>query len=113
VNATTLHYAFFENQPRFAHLAATEAQKKVFRDGVKGWVDLGIGLKFEEVKSRSEAEMRIAFQKNDGHWSYIGRDVLNQGVDDATLNLGPTAGNFNRETAAHEIGHSMGLPHEH
>jgi hypothetical protein len=113
VNGTTLHYAFFENQPRFAHLAATEAQKKVFRDGVKAWVDLGIGLKFEEVKSRSEAEMRIAFQKNDGHWSYIGRDVLNQGVDDATLNLDPTAGNFNGETAAHEIGHSMGLPHEH
>jgi len=113
VNGTTLHYAFFENEPRLAHLAATEAFKKVFREGVKAWVDLGIGLKFEEVKSRSDAEMRIAFQKNDGHWSYIGRDVLNQGVDDATLNLDPTAGNFNWETAAHEIGHSMGLPHEH
>lgn len=113
VNGTTLHYAFFENQPRFAHLAATEAFKKVFRDGVKAWVDLGIGLKFEEVKSRADAELRIAFQKNDGHWSYIGKDVLNQGDDDATLNLDPTAGNFNWETAAHEIGHSMGLPHEH
>jgi hypothetical protein len=113
VNGTTLHYAFFENQPRFAHLAGTEAQKKVFRDGVKAWVDLGIGLKFEEVKSRSEAQLRIAFQKNDGHWSYIGRDALKQGVNEATLNLDPTAGNFNWETAAHEIGHSMGLPHEH
>lgn len=113
VNGTTLHYAFFENQPRFAPLAGTEAQKKVFRDGVKAWVDLGIGLKFEEVNSRSEAQLRIAFQKNDGHWSYIGRDVLKQGVNEATLNLDPTAGNFNWETAAHEIGHSMGLPHEH
>lgn len=112
-NGTILHYAFFENQPRFAHLAATEAQKKVFRDGVKAWVDLGIGLKFEEVNNRSDAELRIAFQKNDGHWSYIGRDVLKQGVDAVTLNLDPTAGNFNWETAAHEIGHSMGLPHEH
>lgn len=113
VNGTTLHYAFFENQPRFAHLAATEEQKKVFRDGVKAWTDLGIGLTFEEVKNRSEAELRIAFQKNDGHWSYIGRDVLGQGVDAVTLNLDPTAGNFNWQTAAHEIGHSMGLPHEH
>jgi hypothetical protein len=113
VNGTTLHYAFFENEARFAHLAATEAFKKVFRDGVKAWTELGIGLKFEEVKSRADAELRIAFQKNDGHWSYIGKDVLNQGVDDATLNLDPTAGNFNWETAAHEIGHSMGLPHEH
>lgn len=113
VNGTTLHYAFFKNEPGFAHLAGTESQKKVFRDGVKAWIDLGIGLKFEEVQNRADAELRIAFQRNDGHWSYIGRDVLDQGVDVATMNLDPTAGNFDWETAAHELGHSMGLPHEH
>ncbi|MDT7838221.1 M12 family metallopeptidase [Aquabacterium sp. OR-4] len=113
VNGSTLRYAFFENRPGLAHLAGTEAQKKVFRDGLKAWVDLGIGLKFEEVPKRADAQLRIAFQRNDGHWSYIGRDVLDQGIDAATMNLDPTAGNFDWETAAHEIGHSMGLPHEH
>ena len=113
VNGTTLRYAFFENQPGFAHLSGTEAKKKVFRDGVKAWTDLGIGLKFEEVQKRADAQLRIAFQDNDGHWSYIGRDVLGQGVNAATMNLDPTAGNFDWETAAHELGHSMGLPHEH
>src|SRR5688572_4544061 len=113
VNGTTLHYAFFENDAGFAHLAGTEAQKRVFRDGVKAWTDLGIGLKFEEVPSRADAQLRIAFQDGDGHWSYIGRDVLGQSVNAATMNLDPTAGNFDWETAAHELGHSMGLPHEH
>jgi hypothetical protein len=113
VNGTTLQYAFFDNDPGFSHLAGTAAQKKVFRDGVKAWTDLGIGLKFEEVASRADAKLRIAFQDGDGHWSYIGRDVLDQGVNDATMNLDPTAGNFDWETAAHELGHSMGLPHEH
>ena len=113
VNGTVLHYAFFENSGNFKSWAGTPAQKQVVKDAIRAWTNLGIGIRFEEVSDRAEAEVRIGFEAGDGHWSYIGRDVLRQGSDDRTLNLDPSAGNFDVDTACHELGHTLGLPHEH
>lgn len=77
---------------------------------------MGIGLSFQEVSSRTEAEIRIGFLKGDGSWSKgLGRAILNNGTNDRTMNFGWDITRTPREidTAIHEIGHSLGFPYEH
>ena len=117
VNGTVLRYAFFPNSGTFRPWAGSEALKSQVRKAFEQWAALGIGLKFEEVQERGQAQLRIGFLADDGHWSYVGREVLNQGADDRTLNLDPgdgiEGGQYGIDVASHEIGHSLGFPHEH
>lgn len=111
VNGTVLHYHFLE-QP--SSWRGRDSEKRVVRDAFRKWKDVGIGLDFEEVDSASEAEIRIGFLRGDGAWSYLGRDVLRQGTDERTMNFGwdiTRPGEI--DTAIHEIGHTLGFPHEH
>ena len=106
VNGTVLHYCFLDDQ----HLSADDAQKKVVRNAFELWMNLEIGLKFEEVSSPDDAEIKIGFDQNDGSWSYVGRDILKK----YTMNFGwdlTVPGEI--DTAIHEIGHTLGFPHEH
>ena len=123
VNQTILHYYFFDssNDGRtvgtdgWQPWATSEAEKNVVRNAFKVWQEVGIGLEFQEVNSPNEAEIRIGFERGDGAWSYIGRDVLNIGRDQRTMNFGWDLTQEPREidTAVHEIGHTMGLLHAH
>ena len=110
VNGTVLHYYFFEGNP----FGAPEAQKAVVREAFDVWKDVGIGLEFREVESVHDAEIRIGFLRGDGAWSYVGRDILRQGQLERTMNFGwdlTRSGEI--DTAIHEIGHTLGFPHEH
>lgn len=111
VNGTVLHYYFFTDGP----WAGPKAQADVVRRAFQVWVDVGIGLGFEEVDSPDDAEIRIGFLSGDGAWSYVGRDVLNQGQRERTMNFGwdLTRRPEEIDTAVHEIGHTLGFPHEH
>ena len=105
VNGTVLHYCFLDGP---------EPQHQAVRNAFQEWKDLGIGLEFEEVADRSETEVRIAFDQSDGSWSYVGRDVLGIAVEEPTMNFGwDLTDDYGRTTALHEIGHTLGLPHEH
>ena len=123
-NGTILHYYFFDQE--------TDGQEIIFSDGSKEfmtwkggnkeketvrkafamWKELGIGLEFKEVKNAFDAEIRIGFMKGDGSWSYLGRDVLAQGFNRRTMNFGWNI-STDTDTALHEIGHTLGFPHEH
>lgn len=105
VNGTVLHY-WFLNGPA--------AQLQAVRDSFTEWKSLAIGLEFVEVPDSGEAEIRIGFDQADGSWSYVGRDVLGIPTTQATMNFGwDLTTEYGRTTALHEIGHTLGMPHEH
>lgn len=109
VNGTVLHYSFMDNPPEWK---GADDQKQVVRKAFETWHDLKIGISFQEVSDHNDAEIRIGFQQGDGSWSYIGREILDQGRDDRTMNFGwDLRGEI--DTAIHEIGHTLGFPHEH
>jgi Astacin (Peptidase family M12A) len=127
VNGTILHYYFFDRETdgstvrfsdgttQFVSWLGPAAQQDAVRSAFEEWKDLGIGLEFQEVHERSEAEVRIGFQAQyDGSWSYVGRDVLVQPMNNRTMNFGwDLTTEYGRTTALHEIGHTLGMPHEH
>lgn len=110
-NGTPLRYYFFDNDL----WGAPQVQKDIVRQGFDIWQDVGIGIRFEEVNSPDDAEIRIGFQRGDGYWSYLGRDVLRIGKSERTMNFGQDLTRDSRgvDVPVHEIGHSLGFPHEH
>jgi hypothetical protein len=118
VNGTVLHYYFFDRQTDGDNgsWVGAAAQKEAVREAFQTWKDLGIGLEFLEVSNREEAEVRIGFMQGDGAWSYVGRDIIDIASDpnERTMNFGwDLTTDYGRDTALHEIGHTLGFPHEH
>ncbi len=129
VNGTTLHYYFFDKNTdgefvqfqdgtkEWKPWKGTSKQMEVVRKAFAVWKKLGIGLNFMEVKNREDAQVRIGFMEEDGSWSYVGREILHQKINARTMNFGwdisvPDQHN-GIDTAIHEIGHTLGLQHEH
>jgi hypothetical protein len=115
VNGTKLRYYFFsgtDGSP--ASWKGDAVQKKAVRQAFDAWKNTGIGLTFEEVDDKDDAEIRIGFKRGDGSWSYVGRDIIDisSSPEERTMNFGWNIAN-DIDTAIHEIGHTLGAPHEH
>ncbi len=112
VNGTNIHYYLYSN----GTFGGQSDELDVVRQAFQIWKDLGIGLTFTEVTDINDAELRIGFRRGDGSWSYVGTYALTIGQSERTMNFGwdiTQSGPNGLDTALHEIGHALGLKHEH
>lgn len=112
INGTNIHY-FLYSDGRFG---GASDERDVVHQAFQVWKDAGIGLNFIEVSDIQDAELRIGFLRNNGSWSYVGTVALRIGQTERTMNFGwniTQPGPNGLDTAIHEIGHALGLKHEH
>ncbi len=98
INGSTLNVRF---------LGGTDAERALVRQQA-GWWTEHANLKFA-FGDRPNSHIRIAFDTDDGAWSFIGTDCQHIPANQPTMNLGFMDGG----TVAHEFGHAIGLAHEH
>lgn len=69
------------------------------------------------IETKTDPQVRITRLDGEGHWSYLGTDILNISIHHPTMNLDSFTVNtpdseFYR-VVRHEAGHTLGFPHEH
>ena len=69
-------------------------------------------VRFEFVNAGA-SDIRVAFDPNAGHWSYIGNSANYIDKGNKTMNLALRGERYRDAVILHEFGHALGLKHEH
>lgn len=92
---------------RVRYLGGSKLSRQIADGAVTEW-ERRVNLRFTPVRN-GPSEIRVAFERGRGSWSYLGTDALVIPADQPTMNLGWD----DPATALHEFGHALGLIHEH
>lgn len=91
-----------------------EGQMAVVRAAFQTWQNIGLGVSFHEEPDESRADLPIGHDLADQSRCFVGTDVLTRRQNETAMNLAVDLGTpFGRATALHQIGHALGLEHEH
>ncbi len=85
----------------------TPEQRALFEQAAKEWERVA-NVRFT-YPIATAYDIRVTFNPNGGAWSYVGTDCKLITAPNATMNLGWLA----KDAYLHEIGHTLGLLHEH
>jgi len=90
-----------------------EEEISIIEDAFRTWSSVCY-IHFQRLQDYdNSANIRISFARPGGAWSLVGTDILlKEYKNKPTMNFGWDL-RGQPETAAHEIGHSLGFPHEH
>ncbi|KAI0050873.1 hypothetical protein FA95DRAFT_1676382 [Auriscalpium vulgare] len=123
----TMHFVIASTQKLWQTVPATltyfflegnDVQKSKVRQVVKEWEPYA-AVTFQEATSAANSLIRIKFDRQDGSWSFVGRDCEDVKADEPTMNLGwidsrqQSIPDNERGVILHEFGHTLGLLHEH
>lgn len=96
---------------------SAELQNKIIAHANAWGGPSGGNVRFRLTGNVADAQVRIARVPQQGYWSYLGVELLSIPGNQQTLNLDSfSMGTPDREfhrVVRHEIGHTMGMPHEH
>ncbi len=93
-----------------AFLNGGSGQHEIFSAAVKNWTDSEVGqyISFDFSAPADKAPIRVTFDAK-GNWSHVGRGNLSVPKSAPTMNIQ----NMQPDVIIHEMGHALGLHHEH